>query len=149
MKKNLWFPRNRTKSFIILLSSGSPKWDRQIRKKPFVTLNCNISWFLNDRNIFFLLSKKKIRWSSAMMKISFLGIVCPQQRPPQNNNNFYSFSHFRGKLDTFLQTIFWKLIEHDSSNQKWEYEWEKWVIKTILTKFSSFDQFSYFLSLNK
>ena len=28
----------------------SPKWDCLIRKNTFVTLNCNMSWFLNDRN---------------------------------------------------------------------------------------------------
>ena len=88
----------------------------RFEKNIFVSLTCNISWFLNDRNICFLLSKIKIWWSSAMIKISFLRIGYPQLRPPQKNSDFDGFSLFLEKLEIFLWTIFWKLIVHDLKN---------------------------------
>ena len=48
------------KSYEKLYPGGPQSETVRFEKNPFVTLNCNISWFLNDRNKIFLLLKIEV-----------------------------------------------------------------------------------------
>ena len=51
------FPGKSYKTICPGRERGSPKWDR-ITKNTVFTLNCNISWFLNDKRHFFVIKNR-------------------------------------------------------------------------------------------
>ena len=84
---------------------GSQSETARLKKNTFVTMNCNISWFFDHGNVFFVIQQSdlmKLRYD----KNIFYRIVYPQLRPPHKNKDFDGFSLFLEKLETFFEQIF-------------------------------------------